>query len=84
MVHCIQVMSNGIFKSPMHRVITNTERERISLATFFIPNPGKEIEPVDGVVDESRPRLYKKLKDYVGIYFQYYQRGRRPIESALL
>lgn len=80
----LEIMSNGIFKSPVHRVITNTERERISVSVFFIPNSEKDIEPVNGVVDEMRPRLYKKVKDYVSIYFQYYQRGRRPIEAAIL
>ncbi|KAK0571829.1 hypothetical protein LWI29_022179 [Acer saccharum] len=80
----IEIMSNGIFKSPLHRVVTNSERERISVAVFCIPNSEKEIEPVDGVEDETRPRLYKKVKDYVSIYFQYYQLGRRPIEGAII
>lgn len=80
----MQIMSNGMFKSPVHRVVTNRERERISLAVFFIPNSDKEIEPVNGLIDETRPRLYKKVKDYVSIYFQYYQRGRRPIEAAII
>ena len=75
-------MSNGIFKSPVHRVVTNSERERISLAVFCIPEPGKEIEPVDGLVNESSPRLYKKMKNFVDIYFQYYQQGKRPIDAA--
>jgi isopenicillin N synthase-like dioxygenase len=75
-------MSNGIFKSPVHRVVTNSERERISLAVFCIPEPGKEIGPVDGLVNESSPRLYKKMKNYVDIYFQYYQQGKRPIDAA--
>ncbi|XP_031262801.1 protein SRG1-like [Pistacia vera] len=79
-----EIMSNGIFKSPVHRVVTNKERERISLAVFFIPNSDKEIEPVNGLIDKTRPRLYKKVKDYVSIYFQYYQRGRRPIEAAII
>lgn len=75
-------MSNGIFKSPVHRVVTNSERERISLAVFCIPESENEIEPVDGLVNESRPRLYKKVKNYVDIYFQYYQQGKRPMDAA--
>ncbi|KAJ0030946.1 hypothetical protein Pint_13827 [Pistacia integerrima] len=80
----IEIMSNGIFKSPMHRVVTNRERERISLAMFFTPNSDREIEPVNGLADETRPRLYKKVKDYCSFYFQYYQRGLRPIEAAMI
>jgi len=77
-----EIMSNGIFKSPVHRVMTNSERERISLAVFCIPESENEIEPVDGLVNESRPRLYKKVKNYVDIYFQYYQQGKRPMDAA--
>lgn len=75
-------MSNGIFKSPLHRVVINSERERISVAVFCIPESEKEIQPVDGLINESQPRLYKKVKNYVDIYFQNYQQGKRPIDAA--
>ncbi|KAF8393129.1 hypothetical protein HHK36_021370 [Tetracentron sinense] len=78
----MEIMSNGIFKSPVHRVVTNTERERISLAVFHDPEPEKEIGPVDGLVGEERPRLFKKVKNYTDMTFEYFQRGKRMIESA--
>lgn len=77
-----EVMSNGFFKSPVHRVVTNSERERTSVAVFCSPDPDNDIEPVDGAVSETRPRLYKKVQDYVSKYFQYYQEGKRPIEAV--
>lgn len=77
-------MSNGIYKSPVHRVVTNREKERISVATFCIPGSDKEIQPVDRLVTDARPRLYKSVKKYVELYFDYYQKGRRPIEAALI
>ncbi|ONI13831.1 hypothetical protein PRUPE_4G248600 [Prunus persica] len=77
-----EILSNGIFKSPVHRVVTNPDKERISLAAFCIPESDKDIEPFESLVNESTPRLYKKVKNYVGIYFEYYQQGRRPIEAA--
>ncbi|KAM7268177.1 hypothetical protein ACFE04_010343 [Oxalis oulophora] len=80
----IEIMSNGIFKSPVHRVVTNSTRERISVAIFGLPQPEQEIEPVAELVDETRPRLYKKVTDYVSLYFKYYQLGRRPIEAAII
>ena len=80
----MQISSNGMFKSPVHRVVTNAERERISLAVFYVPDAEKDIEPFEGLIDDSRPRLYQKVKNYVDIYFQYYQKGRRPIEAARL
>ncbi|POO01322.1 Oxoglutarate/iron-dependent dioxygenase [Trema orientale] len=77
-----EISSNGAFKSPVHRVVTNSERERISLAVFYIPDLDKEIGPFEGLIDESRPSLYRTVKNYVDIYFQYYQQGRRPMEAA--
>ena len=61
-------MSNGIFKSPVHRVVTNSERERMSVAVFCCPNPEKDIEPVNGVVNEARPRLHKTVNNYNRLY----------------
>ncbi|GAV82089.1 2OG-FeII_Oxy domain-containing protein/DIOX_N domain-containing protein [Cephalotus follicularis] len=80
----LEIMTNGIFKSPLHRVVTNSERERITVAVFGIPKPDREIEPAQGLVDDTRPRLYKKVKNYVDLYFKYYQLGKRPIEAALI
>ncbi|KAE8669054.1 hypothetical protein F3Y22_tig00112260pilonHSYRG00036 [Hibiscus syriacus] len=80
----IEIMTNGIFKSPVHRVLTNSERERTTLAVFCIPHPDQEIQPVEDLINETNPRLYKRVKDYVSLYFQYYQQGRRPIEAALI
>ncbi|CAN1774758.1 Jasmonate-induced oxygenase 4 [Linum perenne] len=80
----VEIMSNGVFKSPVHRVVTNSEKERYSLAVFCIPSSEKEIKPAEGLISETRPALYKKVKDYVSIYFEYYQRGRRPIDAAMI
>ncbi|CAN7067661.1 unnamed protein product [Brassica rapa subsp. trilocularis] len=80
----IEIMSNGIYKSPVHRVVTNREKERISVATFCVPGADQEIHPVEALVTETRPRLYKTVKKYVELYFEYYQQGRRPIEAALI
>ncbi|KAL1206587.1 Codeine O-demethylase [Cardamine amara subsp. amara] len=80
----IEIMSNGIYKSSVHRVVANKEKERISVATFCNADADKEIEPVDGLVSEARPRLYKPIKDYDKVYFELYQQGRRSIEAALI
>lgn len=77
-------MSNGVFRSPVHRVSTNSEKERISVALFFLPEREKEIAPVDGLVDEDRPRLYKTIKNFVDFYFENYQEGKRVIDVAKL
>lgn len=40
----LQIMSNGIFKSPLHRGVTNSERDRMTVATFCTPDSSRHIE----------------------------------------
>ncbi|KAJ7979009.1 2-oxoglutarate (2OG) and Fe(II)-dependent oxygenase superfamily protein [Quillaja saponaria] len=77
----MQIMSNGIFKSPLHRVVTNTEKLRMSVAMFNLPDPEIEIGPVDNLIDEKRPRLYQNVKDYNVIHYKCYQEGIVPLEA---
>ncbi|KAL6996647.1 hypothetical protein U1Q18_006778 [Sarracenia purpurea var. burkii] len=78
----MEIMTNGVFKSPVHRVLSNSERDRISIAMFYTPEKGKEISPEDGLVDDGRPRLFKKVKDYADTHWEYYQRGMRALHTA--
>ncbi|EEF28155.1 conserved hypothetical protein [Ricinus communis] len=39
------------------------------------------IEPLDGVVDETRLRLHKKVKNYFGSFAPYYQQGKGLIDA---
>lgn len=52
-------MTNGRMKSPVHRVTTNPEKIRVSVALLLEPDAEEEIGPVDGLVDEETPKLYK-------------------------
>ncbi|KAK7292020.1 hypothetical protein RIF29_07638 [Crotalaria pallida] len=78
----MQIMSNGIFKSPMHRVVTNTEKLRMSVAMFNEPEPENEIGPVEGLIDETRPRLYRNMKNYGDINYRCYQEGKIALETV--
>lgn len=40
----------------MHRVVTNTEREQVSVAMFYQLDSEMEMEPAAELVDERRPR----------------------------
>ncbi|KDP37045.1 hypothetical protein JCGZ_06101 [Jatropha curcas] len=78
----MQIMTNGMFKSPVHRVLTNSEKERISIAVFYTPEPNKEIGPEEGLVNVERPRKFKKMKDYADVHWEYYQQGKRALHVA--
>ncbi|XP_050232825.1 codeine O-demethylase-like [Mercurialis annua] len=78
----MEIMTNGIFKSPVHRVLTKLDKERISVAVFYTPEPKKEIGPEEGLINEERPRIFKKVKDYADVHWEYYQKGQRALHVA--
>ncbi|XP_058190885.1 2-oxoglutarate-dependent dioxygenase 11-like isoform X1 [Rhododendron vialii] len=67
----MEIMSNGRVKSSWHRVVTQADVERFSVALFYNPPPEAEIEPVEGEgpSDES----YKKVAvgEYVRNSYKY-------------
>ncbi|KAL8161644.1 hypothetical protein V2J09_013133 [Rumex salicifolius] len=77
----MEIMSNGLFKSVFHKVTTNKERERISLALLCAPEPNKEIGPATELVNAQTPQRLNKVKDYGKIYFQINPTdNKRPID----
>ncbi|KDO73519.1 hypothetical protein CISIN_1g018989mg [Citrus sinensis] len=78
----MQIMTNGIYKSPMHRVVTNTEKLRISIAAFTEPEPENEIGPVDQLIDEQRPKLYRNVRNYGAINYECYQKGLVALDTV--
>ncbi|KAF7830937.1 putative 2-oxoglutarate-dependent dioxygenase [Senna tora] len=57
----LQVLSNAIYKSVEHRVIVNSNQERVSLAFFYNPKSNIPIEPVKELVTPDRPALYPPM-----------------------
>ncbi|KAF8016652.1 hypothetical protein BT93_H2003 [Corymbia citriodora subsp. variegata] len=80
----MQIMSNGIFKSPLHRVTANSQSERISVAVFYLPDTRTEIEPDEGLISEERPQMYRKLENYAAINFECFQSGKIALDTVRL
>ncbi|XP_057549605.1 jasmonate-induced oxygenase 4-like [Amaranthus tricolor] len=76
----MEVASNGIFKSPTHKAVVNPKFDRFSLAMLFIPSLVKEIGPLNALITEDKPQLYKRFKDYGQVYTQSIPSGKRPID----
>ncbi|KAM7271693.1 hypothetical protein ACFE04_030907 [Oxalis oulophora] len=57
----VQVLSNAIYKSVEHRVIVNSNRERLSLAFFYNPKSNIPIAPLKEIVSEDKPALYTPM-----------------------
>uniref|UniRef100_A0ACD5T905 Uncharacterized protein n=1 Tax=Avena sativa TaxID=4498 RepID=A0ACD5T905_AVESA len=47
-----EMISSGNFKASVHRVVTNAQNERTSVAMFYVPSP-EEIAPADDLVNGS-------------------------------
>ena len=79
----MQIMNNGIFKSPVHRVVTNMEKERLSLAVFYSVDGETMLEPAPGLLDDKRPSRYRKLKmkDFIVGFYELFHQGTRFIET---
>lgn len=69
-------------KSIIHRAVVDAERERATLVMFCSPDPAKEIQPLEELVDEGRPRMFNKVINYPETYFHYYQQGKRPLDAV--
>ncbi|EYU41904.1 hypothetical protein ABFS82_10G015500 [Erythranthe guttata] len=54
----LQVLSNAKYKSVEHRVIVNSERERVSLAFFYNPRGDMVIKPAEELITAEEPPLY--------------------------
>lgn len=60
------MLSNAIYKSVEHRVMVNSNKERLSIAFFYNPKGELAIQPAKQLVTEDRPALYapKTFNEY--------------------
>lgn len=62
----IEILSNGKYKSVLHRTTVNKEKTRMSWPVFLEPPPEFKVGPIPKLVDEKNPAKYKtkKYKDF--------------------
>lgn len=56
-----QVWSNEKYESVEHRVIVNSDKDRVSIAYFFNPAFHAMVKPLDELVNAQNPPKYKEL-----------------------
>ncbi|XP_052169978.1 protein DOWNY MILDEW RESISTANCE 6-like [Diospyros lotus] len=85
--YMLQIISNGKLKSAEHRVVTNTDTARTTVASFIDPSYDSHIEPAKGLlVKESSPQLYKAFtyRDFVSSYVVDVYDGKPPLDRYML
>ncbi|CAK9149423.1 unnamed protein product [Ilex paraguariensis] len=63
----MEVMSNGRYKSVVHRVTVNSEKRRLSMTSLHSLALEKKVEPAPELVDEKQPLFYNvcSFKDFL-------------------
>ncbi|KAK6943134.1 Isopenicillin N synthase-like, Fe(2+) 2OG dioxygenase domain [Dillenia turbinata] len=81
----IQVLSNANYKSVEHRVIVNSNQERVSLAFFYNPKSDLLIEPAKELVTEDQPAIYPPMTfDEYRLYIRTQGPcGKKQVESLI-
>ncbi|KAL2495457.1 1-aminocyclopropane-1-carboxylate oxidase 4 [Forsythia ovata] len=82
----LEVITNGKYKSVMHRVIAQTDGNRMSIASFYNPGSDAVIHPAPELVErEENKDLYPKFvfEDYMKLYAGLKFQAKEPRFEAL-
>ncbi|KAK6281501.1 hypothetical protein POUND7_015326 [Theobroma cacao] len=79
----IQVLSNGRYKSVHHRAVTNKTQKRVSVATFYAPSRDAIIGPIEDLLDEQHPAVYRKYHYSEFLDEFYKQEGTRRLVKEI-
>ncbi|XVF79118.1 hypothetical protein PTKIN_Ptkin14bG0193900 [Pterospermum kingtungense] len=58
----LEMVTNGAYRSIEHRATVNSERERLSIATFYNPRYEGEVGPAPSLISPQKPALFRTLK----------------------
>ncbi|KAL9687556.1 hypothetical protein QQ045_031960 [Rhodiola kirilowii] len=82
----IQILSNGLYKSVEHRIIVNSEYERISVAFFYNPQGDIPIKPANELSMDRCPAPYQSMtfNEYRSIIRRKGPNGKAQVNSLKL
>ncbi|KAK8917068.1 1-aminocyclopropane-1-carboxylate oxidase 2 [Platanthera zijinensis] len=82
----LEVITNGRYKSVMHRVIAQTNGNRMSIASFYNPGSDAVIFPAPELMkDEEEKEAYPKFmfEDYMTLYVRHKFQAKEPRFEAM-
>ncbi|PHU05564.1 hypothetical protein BC332_26386 [Capsicum chinense] len=56
----MEIVSNGVYKSIVHRVIVNSNERRLSLATFYTFNNDSDLGPALSLIGPNNPPIFRR------------------------
>ncbi|CAL1373866.1 unnamed protein product [Linum trigynum] len=81
-----EIITNGNYRSAVHRAVTNSTGARLSVATFHDPSNTRNISPAAVIVAQSSPPRYREVNygDYMSRWYTKGPEGKRNIDSLLI
>ncbi|KAL3579837.1 hypothetical protein D5086_017672 [Populus alba] len=73
-----EIISNGVYRSVEHRAKVNSEKERLSVATFYSSNLDSVLGPAPSLLGKHNPEIFRSVpieKKPKGFYMQDYGEG---------
>ncbi|CAI0442022.1 unnamed protein product [Linum tenue] len=81
-----EIITNGNYRSAVHRAVTNSKGARLSVATFHDPSKTRNISPASEIVCQSSPARYREVNygDYMSRWYTKGPEGKRNVDSLLI
>ncbi|CAN4105725.1 unnamed protein product [Withania somnifera] len=57
----MEIVSNGVYRSIEHRAVVNSDKERLSVATFYTFNLDSELGPAHSLIGPNNPPIFRRV-----------------------
>lgn len=73
----LHILSNGLYRSVLHRVLVNRTQQRFSVAYLYGPPANVQISPHVKLIGPSRPALYRPVtwNEYLGTKAKHFNKA---------
>ncbi|GMJ14816.1 SENESCENCE-RELATED GENE 1, senescence-related gene 1 [Hibiscus trionum] len=82
----MEIITNGIYRSVEHRATVNSNKERVSVATFYSPSLDGEMGPAPSLITPQTPPLFRRIgvADYFKGFYSRELRGKSYLDTLRL